>query len=28
VTSLLEDASAFREPREGAHLRLADLGLG
>jgi hypothetical protein len=28
VASLLEDATTFREPREGAHLRLADLGLG
>lgn len=28
VTTLLENPTTFREPREGAHLRLADLGLG
>jgi hypothetical protein len=28
IAALLEDPTAFREPREGAHVRLADLGLG
>jgi hypothetical protein len=28
LAALLSDPSVFREPREGAHLRLAELGLG